>query len=132
MRTCLCPLLPASGPASPEHVDTAWANPDGVVALEFDSGVKLAVVPDSELVARTWISGAEASISGDGWGRMVTLRDTQGLAYDRDQAHPQAIPSVKWVEGHALMTVAGHGPQVVDDLLGFAEGLAFDPQDPLH
>lgn len=127
MRMCLCPLLPESGPASPEHVDTAWANQDGVVALEFDSGIKLAVAPDSELVVSTWISVAQASVAEEKWGRMVPLRGTQGMAYDRDEAHPDAIPSVKWVEGHALITVAGHGPQVVDDLVLFAENLT-NPQ----
>jgi hypothetical protein len=129
LRTCLCPLLPPSGPASPEHVDNAWASPDGVVVLEFDNGIKLAAAPDTELTASTWISAAQENIALIGAGRMVIVRDTQGLAYDIDDTNPESVPSVKWVEGHALITVAGHGPQAVDDLIVFADQLA-NPQVP--
>lgn len=132
LRKCLCPLLPDTGPGSPAHVQTAWANHDGVVVLEFYSGISLATAPDRLIRADQWIAHAYAGIAADGWGRLAPLRKTQGVAQNKDEAYDGTVPSITWVEGAALITVAGHGPQVVDDLLAFAESLGFATQVSAH
>lgn len=128
LEECLCPLPSDLGPGSPSHVETAWANNDGVVALEFESGIWLATAPDSLIRADKWIANAREAIAMDGWGRLVRVRNTQGIAQERDEAYAGMVPSITWVEGAALITLAGHGPQTVDDLLVFAEGLGFGTQ----
>lgn len=125
LRACLCPLLPESGPASPEHVDNSWANQDGVVVLEFDSGITLAASPDPTIRADQWVANAEAGIAEDGWGRIVALRDTQAVGQNRDEAYEGMVPSLTWVEGNALITVASHGPQNVAELVLFSESLPY-------
>jgi hypothetical protein len=115
---CLCPWLPASGPASPEHVTKAWYDSGfNALALEFNTNLLFTFHPDSRTSAE--FVAADQVMVADGIPiQFVSVRGTTASTIVPNVDGRGSPSSVTWREGLDRITIYGMSAQSVNDLLG--------------
>lgn len=120
---CLCPWLPVSGPASPEHVAKAWYDSSfNALALEFNTNLLVTFHPDSRTTAE--FVAADQDMITDGIPiQFVPVRGTTASTIVPNVDGRRSPSSIAWREGLDRITIYGMSAQSVNDLIGIVSNM---------
>ena len=119
---CLCPWLPADGPANPQNVERAWYDPDfDAIAFEF-GGLLVTYHPDSRTVEQ-FIADDQAMIQEGIPIQFSPLRGTTASTIVPNADGRGSDSSVAWLEGMDRIIIYGEGGQPVNDLMSIANAM---------
>lgn len=121
VRACdECLRLPVRGKASVTHVDAAYVDGFGGVALVYDDGTWVVLTPDARS-NQSYMEDMAPILASEEWPfEAMGLRTGKAAGTDANVHGPAAL---LWVEGGYLWEVIGKGGSDLQALLNLAESL---------